>query len=120
PYEKTLQAGVFASRFPGSGLTLWTLVNRNEYGVDGEQISVAHTSGAVYFDVWNGVRVEPRIEADRAVFAMHVEARGFGAILAVAPGAQVAGLDAFLEKMRSLARSPLSYFSAEWRSLPQQ
>jgi hypothetical protein len=100
PYEKTLQAGVFASRFPGSGLALWTLVNRNEYGVDGEQISVAHTSGTAYFDVWNGVRVEPRIESDRAVFAMHVEARGFGAILAVAPGTQVAGLDAFLDKMR--------------------
>ena len=35
PYEKTLQAGVFASRFPGAGQALWTIVNRNEYEVDG-------------------------------------------------------------------------------------
>ena len=34
PYEKTLQAGVFASRFPGAGVTLWTMVNRNEYEVE--------------------------------------------------------------------------------------
>jgi formylglycine-generating enzyme required for sulfatase activity len=120
PYEETLQAGVFASRFPGKGVTLWTLVNRNEYGVDGEQISVAHTPGAVYVDVWNGRRVEPRIETDRAIFATSIEPRGFGAILALAPGAHVEGLDAFLEKMHSLSRSALSSFSAEWRSLPQK
>ena len=35
PYEKTLQAGVFASRFPGKGQALWTIVNRNEYDVRG-------------------------------------------------------------------------------------
>ena len=38
PYTPTLQYGVFASRFPGEGQTLWTLVNRNEYDVAGEQI----------------------------------------------------------------------------------
>src|SRR5688500_20401372 len=46
PYEKTLQTGVFASRFPGAGQALWTMVNRNEYEVAGEQIAIAHTHGA--------------------------------------------------------------------------
>ena len=45
PYEQTLQAGVFASRFPGEGRTLWTIVNRNEYDVDGEQLAVPHVAG---------------------------------------------------------------------------
>ena len=46
PYAPTLQPGVFASRFPGEGRTLWTLVNRNEYDVDGEQLAVPHREGA--------------------------------------------------------------------------
>jgi hypothetical protein len=35
PYAPTLQYGVFATRFPSEGRTLWTVVNRNEYGVSG-------------------------------------------------------------------------------------
>jgi iron(II)-dependent oxidoreductase len=136
PYEKTLHAGVFASRFPGSGgATLWTLVNRNEYDTDGEQIAVTHTAGATYFDAWNGTPLEPRIEsvrsladrgpadrgpADRAVFSMKLEARGFGAIVALGSGARVEGIESFLAEMRALARTPLTSLSAEWRSLPQE
>jgi formylglycine-generating enzyme required for sulfatase activity len=120
PYEKTLQAGVFASRFPGTGATLWLLVNRNEYDIEGEQIAVAHAQGVSYFDVWNGSRVEPRIEAERAVFSMPLERRGFGAILALAPDAKVEAFENFLGRMRELARNTLASFSAEWRSLPQE
>ena len=35
PHTPTLQPGVFASRFPTNSSTLWTIVNRNEYDVDG-------------------------------------------------------------------------------------
>jgi gamma-glutamyl hercynylcysteine S-oxide synthase len=120
PYEKTLQAGVFASRFPGTGSTLWVLVNRNEYDVDGDQIAIEHVPDTAYFDVWNGQRIEPRFDSDRAVCAMTLEGHGFGAILAVVPGAQTQDLDRFLERMRELARAPLRSFSAEWKSLPQE
>jgi gamma-glutamyl hercynylcysteine S-oxide synthase len=117
PYEKTLQAGVFASRFPGEGKTLWTIVNRNEYDVDGEQLEVEHAEGVTYYDVWNGVRVEPRVQSGRAVFATKLEGRGFGALVAVATRDD---LGPFLEDMGALARKPLREFSAEWRALPQQ
>jgi len=125
PYEKTLQAGVFASRFPADGVALWTIVNRNEYEVTDEQIAVAHVPDTAYFDVWNGTRIEPRIDAGRAICAVTLEARGFGAILAVAPGKQLQNLhgqdlNGFLARTRELASKPLQSFSAEWRSLPQQ
>jgi formylglycine-generating enzyme required for sulfatase activity len=120
PYENTLQAGVFASRFPGQGVALWAIVNRNEYAVAGEQIAVAHEDGTSYYDAWNGVRTEPRIDSGRAVFAGTLEARGFGALLAVGPGAKVADLDGLLARMKAFASKPLSSFSAEWRSLPQR
>ena len=41
PHAPTLQAGVFASRFPTRDGTLWTIVNRNEYDVTGAQLEVA-------------------------------------------------------------------------------
>ncbi|RDZ29268.1 formylglycine-generating enzyme family protein [Lysobacter silvisoli] len=120
PYERTLQAGVFASRFPREGVTLWTLVNRNEYEVGGEQLSVPHTDGARYYDVWNGVPLSPRLDGERAVFEFALEGRGFGAVAALAPGATLAGLDDLLARMAAQAATPLRDYSAQWRALPQQ
>lgn len=120
PYERTLQAGVFASRFPTSGYTLWTLVNRNEYAVTGEQIALPYRDGTQYYDAWHGVPLQPRLDGDRAVFDFALEGRGFGALLALAPGAALDGLDAFLARMRELSSVPLQSLSAQWRSLPQQ
>jgi formylglycine-generating enzyme required for sulfatase activity len=120
PYAPTLQAGVFASRFPLGGLALWTIVNRNEYAMGGEQIAVAHREGTHYFDVWNGAPLTPRLVGDRAVFELTLEPRGFGALLAIEAGAEVDGFDAFLARMRELSAVPLQSLSNEWRSLPQQ
>lgn len=120
PYEKTLQAGVFASRFPGKGAALWTVVNRNESAVDGPQLAIAHADGTKYYDAWNGATLSPRIADGKATCAFALEPRGFGAVVAVEKGAQVDGLDAFLGLMATLARKPLQSFSAEWRSLPQR
>jgi formylglycine-generating enzyme required for sulfatase activity len=95
-------------------------VNRSEHEVAGEQIAIAHVAGTEYFDVWNGVRLEPRIENDQARCSLKLDAHGFGAILAVADGTQLPDLAGFLEQMNQLARTPLRAFSSEWRSLPQQ
>jgi len=120
PYERTLQAGVFASRFPTDAFTLWTLVNRNEYAVAGEQLALPHHDGTQYYDAWHGVPLQPRLEDGRAVFDFALEGRGFGALLALAPGAAIDGLDAFLARMRERAKVPLGSLSNQWRSLPQQ
>lgn len=119
PYERTLQAGVFASRFPSGGVTLWTLVNRNEYEVVGEQFAVRHVEGTRYFDAWNGAALAPRIDGGRAVFEFAIEGRGFGAVAALTSGAEVEGLDAFLAGMAEHAATPLRDYSNQWRALPQ-
>jgi formylglycine-generating enzyme required for sulfatase activity len=120
PYERTLQAGIFASRFPVDGYTLWTLVNRNEYAVAGEQIALPHRDGTRYYDAWHGVPLQPRLDGDRAVFDFALEGRGFGALLALAPGAAIDGLDAFLARMHERSAVPLQSLSNQWRALPQQ
>ncbi|GGD46104.1 formylglycine-generating enzyme family protein [Pseudoxanthomonas indica] len=120
PYFPTLQAGVFASRFPGHGQVLWTLVNRNEYEVAGESLSVPHAEGRRYFDLWQGGEVQPLLQGDQAIIEMDLEGRGFGALLALDAGTSVEGLDAFLARMAELARVPLHTFSRRWQAIPQQ
>jgi iron(II)-dependent oxidoreductase len=120
PYERTLQAGVFASRFPTDSYTLWTLVNRNEYAVTGEQIALPHRDGAQYYDAWHGIPLQPRLDDGCAVFDFALEGRGFGALLALAPASQMDGLGDFLARMRERASVPLQSLSKQWHSLPQQ
>lgn len=120
PYAPTLQAGVFASRFPGEGQVLHTLVNRNEVEVSGEQLALPHAAGTRYIDLWNGVALQPRIVDGRALVELSLEPRGYGAVLALAAGVQVAGLDAYLSKAAEFAITPLQSLSAQWRSIPQQ
>ncbi|UGQ46722.1 formylglycine-generating enzyme family protein [Massilia endophytica] len=124
PYVTALQQNVFASRFPANGVTLWTIVNRNEYEVNGEQLIVPHTEGRQYYDVWNGVPIAPRIqgegEAATASFDLTLEVKGFGAIVGVDKGMAVQGMDAFLKKMAGMAAQPLRSFSGAWKPLPQK
>ena len=120
PYAATLQAGVFASRFPGEGRTLWNIVNRNEHEVGGEQIAVPHSEGARYFDAWNGVPLQPRISGDQAVVSMTLEGKGYGALLVLDADVQAPGLEEFLARMKALAETPLQSLSSQWKSIPQR
>jgi gamma-glutamyl hercynylcysteine S-oxide synthase len=119
PYAATLQSGIFASRFPGKSGTLWTMVNRNEYEVSGEQLRVAHSEGMHYYDLWHGVELTPDVAEGKATLRFSIEGLGFGAVLATsesAPSGDWKDLQAF---MAERAKRPLSAFSRDWKSLPQ-
>lgn len=120
PYAPTLQAGVFASCFPGEGQVLWTLVNRHDYTVEGEQMALLHAEGRRYFDLWNGVELQPLLRDSRALLSFSLEARGYGALLALDAGQQLDGLDSYLQRARGFAATPLQSLSAEWRAIPQR
>lgn len=117
PYERTLQAGIFASRFPGEQRTLWTLINRQEYAIGGEQLSLPHHPRARYYDIWAGIEIAPRIAGERAIVSTEIAARGFGAILAVTAATSDDDLAPLLVEMRD-AR-PLAHYSAHWNSAKQ-
>jgi gamma-glutamyl hercynylcysteine S-oxide synthase len=117
PYERTLQIGIFASRWPGEGRTLWTLINRQEYAIDGDQLAVPHVPGAVYYDVWNGERIEPRVEEGRVILSASIEANGFGAFLVDSTGGD---LGDFLSRMRERAVTPLAAYSSRWQAAAQE
>jgi formylglycine-generating enzyme required for sulfatase activity len=118
PHFPMQQFGVFASQWPGETETLWTIVNRNGYSATGRQMLVPYKANALYFDLWHGVELHPEREADFSVLAFDLEGEGFGAILEETTQDQK--LDKLLPLMKSLGEHPLSQFSHEWHSLPQQ
>ena len=119
PHTPSLQPGVFASRFPGQGRTIWTLVNRNEYDLSGRQIEIPYAPGASYFDLWNGVELKPQVQGRTAALSFELEAHGYGSVLATA-GAPDELLHNLLVRMSVLSQKRLRDFSPEWKVLPQQ
>jgi iron(II)-dependent oxidoreductase len=119
PHTPTLQAGVFASKFPAAATTLWTLVNRNEYQVVGEQLQVHHQAGMHYYDLWNGHELAPTLSNSLATLSFAIEGRGFGAVLAQAeqPAPAVKGLLALMEQR---SKRPLESYSREWKPTSQK
>jgi formylglycine-generating enzyme required for sulfatase activity len=119
PFYPTRMYGVFASRWPLDERTVWTIVNRNEYDVDGRQMTVPYREGMRYFDLYHGVELQPAHEGDQSVLAFSTEALGYGAILAM-PGEPGAQIQQLMAKMKQLTTKPLSTFSHQWVPLAQK
>jgi gamma-glutamyl hercynylcysteine S-oxide synthase len=119
PYASTLQAGVFASRFPGKRETLWTMVNRNEYEVSGDQLSVAHSDGMHYYDLWHGIELTPNVTRETDTLQFSVEGLGFGAVLATTEPLASAEWKDLLAFMAEREKRPLNTYSRRWKFLPQ-
>jgi formylglycine-generating enzyme required for sulfatase activity len=120
PAVPTLHYGIYASRFPGPGRQIWTIVNRNDFDVSEGILSVTHAAGRRYYDLWNGAELTPSIKGDQAVLSVPLEPNGYGAILGVEAAADAPGLAAVLEKQRSQGARPLQSFSGTWHFLPQE
>jgi formylglycine-generating enzyme required for sulfatase activity len=120
PYTPVLQSGVFASKFPLPEQTLWTIINRNEYDVSGEQIRIPHRDGTRYYDLWHGAELTPKLIGSDDVLRFAIEGLGFGAIVATqqanAPGG---GLQSLLAFMAERSKQPLSQVSRGWKFLTQ-
>lgn len=117
PHTPVLQYGIFASKFPSGGRTLWTLVNRNEFALKGGQIRVDYRPGTHYYDVWHGVELVPDVAGDTATLSIEMEPLGYGAILATA---MLSSREKdLLAEMKDLAAKPLVDYSRDWHALPQ-
>ena len=94
PYQPGLGAvlsrctcyGVFASRWPLGDKTLWTIVNRNEYDVDGR----ADDRSATRLECVTSISITASNsrrdrEGGNDVLSFSIEAHGYGAVLAT-PG----------------------------------
>lgn len=119
PFYPMNRYGVFASRWPTGEQTVWTIVNRNEYDINGPQMVVRHKTGARYFDLYHGVELKPVMRDSNAVLDFAVEAHGYGAILETA-GEPTDAVKDLMTKMAQMTAKPLSDYSHQWTSLPQK
>ncbi len=110
--------GVYASRWPKGDATVWTIVNRGEYAIDGPQMDVPAEPGMRYFDLYHGKELTPRVEGKTAVLSFNLEGHGFGAVLAT-KGAPDATMTALMQKMAAMTEKPLIDYSGEWTVLKQ-
>jgi len=117
PHTPMLQEGVFATMFSGKS-TLWTIVNRNEYDVRGEQMRVRHESGERYFDLWKGTELAARLDGNEDVLSFEIEGRGFGAVLARRAWADES-LKSLMAFMSERSKRPLKSYSREWNPVRQ-
>jgi iron(II)-dependent oxidoreductase len=97
----------------------WTIVNRNEYDVDGRQISVPYTAGMRYYDLYHGTELTPEHDGDQAVLTFPIEAHEYAALLAT-PGEPGPEFVHLMDKMKPMTAKPLVSYSHEWKPLPQQ
>ena len=119
PMSPMLRYGIFASRWPLNDQTVWTVVNRNDYDVNGQQMEVPGESGTRYFDLYHGA--ELKVERDplgRSVLSFPLEAHGYGAVLATKTEPD-ATLKKLMSDMKQLTAQPLSSFSHEWQVVKQ-
>ncbi|HEY3740798.1 MAG TPA: SUMF1/EgtB/PvdO family nonheme iron enzyme, partial [Bryobacteraceae bacterium] len=119
PFYLMHRYGVFASRWPMGDEMVWTIVNRNEYGVEGREMTIPHRDGARYFDLYHGVELKPDPEMGGDVLSFALEAHGYGAILVTRsePGEP---MKQFMAKMKAMTARPLASYSNEWKTLPQR
>ena len=104
--------GVYASRWPLGDQTVWTIVNRTDYDIDGRQMDLKTTPGMRYFDLYHGVELKPETDGPLSVLSFNVEANGYGAILAT-PGAPSDTIKTLMQRMASMTAKPLASFSHE-------
>ena len=127
----TLQHGVFASRWPLAGETLWTLVNRLPHDAHGAQLELSESvygNGTEFYDCYHGTRLVPAFWPREGVayrgggsftLSFAIEAGGYGCVLATT-NASSDPLRTYLRTMAKMTAQPLRTYSQEWRVLPQK
>jgi formylglycine-generating enzyme required for sulfatase activity len=119
PFWPMRNYGVYASRWPLGKETVWTIVNRNAYEIDGPQMNVPDDTSMRYFDLYHGVELKPDKTVSSATISFPIEPLGYGAVLAT-PGEPGLAMKAVMQKMRTLTAESLAHFSHLPTILPQK
>lgn len=112
PHIPTLQAGVFASKFPGTNATVYTLVNRDSTDKTGPQLMLDSKPGDRYYDVWNGQLLNGVKAGDKITLEFRIPGRGFGAVAVIPAAASDKALARFLADRQQLLLTPLEQLPA--------
>jgi formylglycine-generating enzyme required for sulfatase activity len=105
PLVSTEQAGIYANLWQGSGICLWTLVNRTDRPISGPLIRTEAIPGERYYDLVAGRELRPEVNADAAILSGNLLPHGIGAFVAGNPVSLGRDFLEFLSKQRGLQAS---------------
>lgn len=120
PMYPMLRYGVFASRWPLNNSTVWTIVNRNEYDVEGPQMEVPASPAMHYLDLYGGSELQTqKYPGGKFVLSFPIESNGFAAVFATnsEPDAKMQKL---MSVMKQMTAKPLASLSNEHGVLEQK
>ena len=105
PLIETNHPDVYASLWEGSGLRLWTLVNRSGHEAHGPLLKVAHRPGEDYYDLIRGCKAVARVAGDQVFLHSRIPPRGFGAFAAGTEGSLGPEIGLFCERQKGAYRA---------------
>ncbi|MBM3477070.1 MAG: hypothetical protein FJX75_27700, partial [Armatimonadetes bacterium] len=76
PMVPTLVPGVYASRWPREGLTVWTILNRTGRTVTEPLLRTDSPTGARWYDLWRGTELSPTITEGQVLLASELGPMG--------------------------------------------
>lgn len=115
-----VQTGVFASKFPVFGHTIFTIINRDSVEKKGVQLRLPFIKEMRYFDLWHGREIYPEKDGNEVSVAFTIEANGYGALLETKRSVLTKDFSDFLIAMDSISKIPLSRYDTIWKPLPQK
>ena len=118
PFAWMEQHSIYASRWPKGEESLWTIINRSPYNVDGRQMRLPAQANLHYYDLWNGNELVPETEGGDIFLSFPIEGHGFAAVLATKFGREK--LKTQLAEMKKLSGQSLGSLWNEWKFLAQQ
>ena len=112
--------GAYSSRWPLGPDTVWTIVNRTAYTIDGPQMDIPLQPGMRFFDLYHGVALKPRPTSDgkSATLSFALEPHGYCAIIAT-PNEPSANIKTLMQTMAARTTKPLAALSHEPKVLLQ-
>ena len=114
PFVPVTQADLYANGWADEDSLLYVLINKGAAIRDKALIQIPHREGDVYFDLWNGKRMEPRMEKDTAILENSIDS--VGCMLAIGKSAVTPAFLSFLKQLQDADAS--EYDSGEALSLP--
>jgi formylglycine-generating enzyme required for sulfatase activity len=100
--QESLIPGIYISSWQGEGITLWTLVNRNEFPVEGLIMITEGKKNVRYFDLTKGEEIKNRTEKGTISFSGNICNRGIGCFLAISQTKIDVDFTKFLDKQKGL------------------
>ena len=98
PQCPTIVTDVYANRWQHGGRTIWTLINRDGNSKTGELIEVDYAPGMTYYDLVNGVQLNPTPQGGKVRLAATIRARGPACFMAVTPGDELPGFNEIAQR----------------------